>query len=787
MLDACPAGSLLACREANSRYYQNVEHALTTVYYGNTADLERIQGTKTDDGAYPLVVNDGLFAGDREALLGLDGVIRCWPGAAAWVDEVWHNSWRNQLVFNLGMAHLRSGIELDPGYNVQLYWHDVELFETEGRVRATFRGRPVRVLHFNGTSRNKYPEWRPLIARGHGARPHSTNAPGEPPLAANPSAVRGFMTVCCRGHYIEVLSEILASLFESRLYEKSLSIELAVLGGLEEQRVVERMIAPFDRFRITYRSEDLRECEYPALELLQEACRDFAGCVYYLHTKGVSHARTDPHQRYWRALMLHHVVDRHEECLSALENHACVGTGFKGDHYSGNFWWAKAEHIRKLPDLASLRKAPRRVAWDPANDFRYQCEYWIGMSGGTFKSLGPEYLHFHENIRFAHSVARIVEDLLDVSEGRSRLEITGESAGNETLGETKYDVVLVDSVCKADRSLQIMESALGRLKPRGTLVVRGSNPPTALPADSADEIWKAVVRFRTKYPELSFTTVDTDRGCTIVRPNLRAKERFAAPLPTELSWERFDEMRAAWLNLISVRRFQRALVGVRYAHGRAEIRTRTDILNALTSRFELERYLEIGLGDPKDNFARIVAPVRQSVDPTASATFRMPSDEFFASSRGCETYDLVFIDGLHEADQCLRDVENSLRRLSPNGFIVLHDSNPPTEWHQRPVGDFVPGSEWNGTVWKAIVRFRERHPERAVFTVDLDWGCTVIRASGGHPVRLSPEPPEPLDWSLFEGRRKELLNLIPPDEFRAFLLESDEPEARPTRSMLNVG
>jgi predicted O-methyltransferase YrrM len=175
-LDACPHGSLFACRETNSRYYQSLEHALTSIYYGRAGDLERIQGGPSDDGAYPLVVNDGLFAGDRAGLLALDGVIRGWPNAPGWVDELWHNTWRNQFVFNLALARLRSGIELDSSYNVQLFCNDVELYELGGRIRASFRGRPVRVLHFNGPGRNKYPEWRgrfarvdePLAGRGDG-------------------------------------------------------------------------------------------------------------------------------------------------------------------------------------------------------------------------------------------------------------------------------------------------------------------------------------------------------------------------------------------------------------------------------------------------------------------------------------------------------------------------------------------------------------------------------------------------------------------------------------------
>src|SRR5262245_61679823 len=162
----------------------------------------------------------------------------------------------------------------------------------------------------------------------------------------------------------------------------------------------------------------------------------------------------------------------------------------------------------------------------------------------------------------------------------------------------------------------------------------------------------------------------------------------------------------------------------------APIASRTDIINLLVRRFGFQRYLEIGLGDPSWNFQRVVAPDRHSVDPHCAATFRVPSDEFFGGALGHDRYDVVFIDGMHEFQQCLRDIENALARLSPLGFIVVHDANPPTEWHQRPPHEAGYG-DWNGTVWKAIVTFRRRHPEIWLRTVDVDWGCVVLCAARG--------------------------------------------------------
>jgi predicted O-methyltransferase YrrM len=159
-LDACPPRSVLACREANGEGETTLARALSEVYAGKPADLARITGRARGEGGYALVVNDGLFAARREALLAVDETIRGWEGARAWVDEradVW---WRNQFVFNLALARLGCGVELSGVYNVQLNSQDVEASVSAGRARAVWRGREARVLHFNGSGRRKHPELR---------------------------------------------------------------------------------------------------------------------------------------------------------------------------------------------------------------------------------------------------------------------------------------------------------------------------------------------------------------------------------------------------------------------------------------------------------------------------------------------------------------------------------------------------------------------------------------------------------------------------------------------------
>jgi hypothetical protein len=160
--------------------------------------------------------------------------------------------------------------------------------------------------------------------------------------------------------------------------------------------------------------------------------------------------------------------------------------------------------------------------------------------------------------------------------------------------------------------------------------------------------------------------------------------------------------------------------------------TRTEILNLLATAYGAKSYLEIGVDHPSINFDKIDCRLKTGVDPNpkARATFRMTSDQFFKQNK--KKFDLIFIDGLHEADQCERDIKNALECLNENGSIVCHDMNPTTEEMQS-----VPRKQgvWTGDVWRAWLRFRNR-PDLSMHVLDTDYGVGVIRKGHQHPMRM---------------------------------------------------
>jgi predicted O-methyltransferase YrrM len=113
------------------------------------------------------------------------------------------------------------------------------------------------------------------------------------------------------------------------------------------------------------------------------------------------------------------------------------------------------------------------------------------------------------------------------------------------------------------------------------------------------------------------------------------------------------------------------------------LKWRFDIINHLIAKIGAKRYLEIGVEDG-DSINAVQCEKKHGVDPASrNATHRITSDEFFEMLAPHICYDVVFVDGLHVAAQAERDIVNSLQHLADGGYIVVHDCNPPTAWHQR--------------------------------------------------------------------------------------------------------
>ena len=186
---------------------------------------------------------------------------------------------------------------------------------------------------------------------------------------------------------------------------------------------------------------------------------------------------------------------------------------------------------------------------------------------------------------------------------------------------------------------------------------------------------------------------------------------------------------------------------------------RQKIVQDTINRKNFKSYLEIGcFNDELYNFINCEHKI--GVDPYSGGTTRKSSDDFFHENKN--TFDCIFIDGLHIYKQVIKDILNSLKILNSNGVIFLHDCLPNNVYDQA-----VPRSQynWNGTVWKAIVECRTIQ-DIDTYTIYADHGIGVIlKRKNRKLLKIQNKNFSKLKFSNYYNNYKEYMNIISSEEF----------------------
>jgi hypothetical protein len=189
---------------------------------------------------------------------------------------------------------------------------------------------------------------------------------------------------------------------------------------------------------------------------------------------------------------------------------------------------------------------------------------------------------------------------------------------------------------------------------------------------------------------------------------------------------------------------------------------RYDIIRHLIEQRGYKSYLEIGVLGNETYNSLPTLDVKHSVDPNGQAVFNVTSDEFF--ERHCnQSYDIIFIDGLHLAEQVQRDIENSLTHLNDGGIIVVHDCLPSAEYEQLREG--VSGKPWTGDVWKAFAALRADRRDLIMRVVDTDYGCGLIERGVDPCVLVELRPIDGYTWDFFCKHRNKIMGVITVEQF----------------------
>ena len=115
---------------------------------------------------------------------------------------------------------------------------------------------------------------------------------------------------------------------------------------------------------------------------------------------------------------------------------------------------------------------------------------------------------------------------------------------------------------------------------------------------------------------------------------------------------------------------------------------------------------------------------KYGVDPKKGGNFKMTSDDFFKKNPQIK-FDVIFIDGLHEYEQCQKDCLNSIKQLNDDGIILFHDFLPRSIYEEN-----IPRkqSSWTGDVWKVAVELaNSKNAQFKIINIDMGIGVLKIK------------------------------------------------------------
>jgi hypothetical protein len=163
----------------------------------------------------------------------------------------------------------------------------------------------------------------------------------------------GYIHVCQKEHWNKTFDLLMDKIKSTTLYENISELRISVLSDSGIFVDDERFHDP--KMIIVYKGSS-EEYERPTLLHIKKSCeRDSENTFYfYLHTKGIRHYNTEREQNVidWINLMLYWNIEKWEKAVEILsqERYWTYGCNHTGIHYSGNFWWSKNSHIKRLSD-----------------------------------------------------------------------------------------------------------------------------------------------------------------------------------------------------------------------------------------------------------------------------------------------------------------------------------------------------------------------------------------------------------------------------------------------------
>lgn len=191
------------------------------------------------------------------------------------------------------------------------------------------------------------------------------------------------------GNYQEIVDEVFYSLNKVNLIEIADKIKLCVVGQGKVNYLLNKNIE-------YYQIPDINVGEFYTLKFIEQDVKETISNdkILYIHTKGVTSSNNECIND-WRKYMLYFNVEKYIDAINSLNDYDTYGVDLVDEpikHYSGNFWWSNANHIKRLPSIDSIsHPESKRIL-----TVRHNAEFWLTMAEGNHKSAHNSKINVYE-------------------------------------------------------------------------------------------------------------------------------------------------------------------------------------------------------------------------------------------------------------------------------------------------------------------------------------------------------------------------------------------------------
>jgi len=174
--------------------------------------------------------------------------------------------------------------------------------------------------------------------------------------------IYGIYFICCINNYLEVIEEQM-DILNKGLLEITNKLIIFITNYNENDSELDLLFKKYNTEKIIFVKSPDNLYEKFAINNYKNYINDNDYYLYYFHTKGLKN-KEDPLFHVFssrRKILNFYTLEKYNVNIKLLENYDAVGcslTLYPKKHFSGNFWWSKSSHVKKLENINDKYLSP---------------------------------------------------------------------------------------------------------------------------------------------------------------------------------------------------------------------------------------------------------------------------------------------------------------------------------------------------------------------------------------------------------------------------------------------